>query len=234
MRILFNNIALSASVSATNQSITYLAQKLLNPILKKRFQSTTSSSVITFSWDSDQTVDCLFYGLHNTTSLTIEIYNSASALIYSSTVSDVQDVGRLYFTQLTTARTVDITISGSNPVYIGKIGLGEYYDAGDFLSDFKQGATPRWNIQKSPDGQTYSERNRPLRTYSLGFRDKTIEQKNALLDYADEYFPGPFFVDLTEGDQDFLSPIYATINEYPNMSKNGRRYDTGLLLEESR
>lgn len=234
MRILFNNLIDDGDISSTDESLNYPATNISHPFLKKRFQSTSTTSTITILFGSDQSINCLFYGEHNLTSLTIRLKDSGGVTLLTINVTGPTDRGREYFEQYDNVRSVELDLVGPDPVKLGGVGLGVYYQNLNFLSGYPQSGRITGRISKSPSGQTLVNRVKPLRTYSFTFRDREKDGKDEWLENIDNYAPGPLWMDLTECDIDFLEVIYASINGYPGAIRNGRRYDNALSIEEAR
>ena len=79
MTILFDGkVRTATAISATNPSINYPAENIQHPFLAKRFQGSTSSSVITITLDEAVTIDCFFYALHNLNALTAVLKSDSS------------------------------------------------------------------------------------------------------------------------------------------------------------
>jgi hypothetical protein len=235
MRILFNNLITLAAITANDESLNYPATpNIADTFLKRRFQSSSSTSTITILFSSDQDVNCIFYGLHNLTALTIRLKDLGGATLLTIPVSTIRDRGGEYFALTSGVRSVELDLTGPDPVYLGGIGLGVYYQSPDFLASFSEDGSQGPVFDKSRDGQVSVDKLKPLRVYPFAFRDRTVEDKDEFLDLIDSHFPGPLWFDLSECDQDFLGIIYATILQYPGMAKNGRRYDNSLQLEEAR
>ena len=65
MRILFENHALEATVTSLDASDKYPPTNLIHPFLRKRYQNITGDDTITLLFETDKTVNCLYFGYHN-------------------------------------------------------------------------------------------------------------------------------------------------------------------------
>ncbi len=109
MRILFENLAKTATLSAGGTSINYPLSNLVHPFLKRKFQQTVTGGVILYSgspitylgtglssldsnwmpiadalsmaWDADQTIDTVFVGYSNATLFELWLYDSGGAVL---------------------------------------------------------------------------------------------------------------------------------------------------------
>ncbi len=236
MRYLFVNELLNAdSISATNESTNYPATNLIDVFLEKRFQSTGVSSLIIFSWTADISADCFFYAFHNITALSAVFKNSGGSTLATVTPSVISDVGIEYFTKLTTVRSVEITITGPDPAYIGGMGTGEYYEMPDPLADFGRPLEDNSFIQASPSGQVLSNYEKPLKAHSWSFRDLLLSIGNEIRAFYITLGKGaPFYADFFEEAPELAEPLYCYFTGPPGDQKNGRRIDYTIDLLEAR
>lgn len=233
MRVLFNNLVADATIYATNESANYPSADLGHPFIKRRFQSTATTSTITIELDADSSINSFFYAFHNLTAITVRLLDSLDATQKTVTITDINDIGIEYFTTETGIRKIEIDITASTFAFLGSFGCGVYYQMPDFLSGFTLGGEDNSIISSSPYGQTLNEQITPLRSEDYGFRDMTIDTKDEIQLNYKTYGKGPFFIDLTEDDRTFLDPIYAYIVDFITMQKNGRRYDAAIKLLEA-
>lgn len=228
MRILFNELFENATVLATNESLNYPVTNITHPFLQKRFQSTTTSSVITATWTTDQCMSCFFYGFHYLTSLTVVYKNSAGGTLLTLNITDPQDIGVEYFTELTTVRSVVITMNGT---YIGKIGGGCCYTMPDVSAAYESGNNDNSSSSSSPHGQRLVNNIPKLRQLSYSFRELTQELKNEI---DALYTPKSIFFDLYEGNRDKEPPIYGYFTEPFNFPYEPRKYSLSIQIGESK
>ena len=81
MKILFNDLIHDATISSLNGSESYSVQNLASRYLRKRYQATGNSDTITLTYASDVTIDSLFWGYTNLTTMLVKFYNSDDELI---------------------------------------------------------------------------------------------------------------------------------------------------------
>ena len=226
MRFLFTNEILNASVSATNASDNYPARNLQDQFLQKRFQSTGTSSVITFEWMAPVSAGCLFYAYHNLTALTAVYKDSLGATLATITPSTIQDVGVEYFTQIDNVASLEITITGPDPAYTGGFGTGIYTELADPLADFGRPLLDNSYMKASSTGQVLSNYEKPLKAHSWTFRDLTVTQANIIRNAYITLGKGrPFYADFFENARELAEPLYCYFTSEPGDQKNGRRID---------
>jgi hypothetical protein len=232
MRYLFTNEILDAVLSATNGSSNYPVRNIQDRFLHRRFQNTTGASVITIAWLADISANCLFYAFHDLTVLSAVYKNSAGATLATITPSTINDVGVEYFTELTTVRSIEITITGN---YLGGLATGVYYQMPDPLFDFSRPLIDNSYVSQNPSGQVLANYEEPLKAPAFSFRDLLTSIAN---DIRSEYITlgkgTPFYADFFESNRDFYSPLYCFFTNEPGDQKNGRRIDYTISLREAR
>ena len=233
MKILFNNVFEDASFLATNESLNYPVPNLAHPFLRKRFQSSSTSSLVTASFDSDQSMSCFFYGWHNLTSMDVVFKNSGGGTLHTINITDPEDIGVEMFTQIDTVRSVELTITGASGVYLGGIGSGLCYCMPDPLAVYDAGNQDNSDFIESPHGQTLQTYIEPLRSLGFGFREliikKEIDDK-----YKSVGVGKPLFFDLFEEDRTKEAPIYGKITKSFAFKYSPRRYNFALEIREAR
>ena len=80
MKILFNDLIHDATISSLNGRATR-CRILQADTSGKRYQATGNSDTITLSYASDVTIDSLFWGYTNLTTMLVKFYNSDDELI---------------------------------------------------------------------------------------------------------------------------------------------------------
>lgn len=235
MNILFNNVLEEASIIATNESLNYPSVNIVHPFLRKRFQSSSTSSLITLSFASDQTMDCFMYGYHTLTSATVVFKNSGGSTLDTLSITSPEDIGVESFTQLTTVRSIEITINGASGVYLGGVGAGVCYDMPDPVAVYEPGNADNSDYIESPQGQTLQTYIAPLRELSFGFREVAPSVRSEIETlYRSVGVGKPLFMDLYPGDRDKEPPIYAKITGAMSFPYSPRRHNFTLKIREAR
>ncbi|MDH4127366.1 MAG: hypothetical protein OEV44_01335 [Spirochaetota bacterium] len=235
MRILFDNKFFNSTLTATNASLNYPTSNLIHPFLRRRFQSTGTTSIITASFASDISANSFFYGYTTAANIIVRLYDSLSALLDTINITDIMQTDAVYFTQRNNIRSVEIEITGADPLYLGGIGLGIYTQIKDPVNTWSNSLIDNSTLISSPAGQNLQNYIEPLRVYSFLFRDLTLNDFYSIQDlYKLKGIGYNLYMDLFESNHTFISPIYAKITSPINGQKNGRRYDFNLNIEEVR
>jgi hypothetical protein len=235
VRILFNNVFENASLVATNESLNYPVENLVHPFLRKRFQSTNSTSLITATFTEDQIMDCFFYGWHNMTSVVVVFKDSGAGTLLTLNITSPEDVGAEIFTQLITVRSVEITASGASGFYLGGIGSGACYQMPDPLANYDPGFTDNSNFVESPDGQTLQTYIEPLDDFNFGFRDETLTIRSEVMAKYKAVGKGkPIYFNFYEDNREKEPPLYGKIINPLRSPYSPRRYNFTLEIREAR
>jgi len=209
MKILFKNILeKNTGITASNQSINYPVVNLLHQFLKIRYKSSTTSALITVDFDTDQSMDCFFWGFHQLTSLTLVLKNSGGGTLLTVPVSTAPNsqVDSVYFAEQTTVRSIELTVNGASGFFLGGIGAGSCYTMPNFLSTYPIGNLDSTTVISSPDGQTTNNYIKPRRVYNFGYNIiNLLEEINEK--YISVGIGKPLYIDIESGYQ----PIYAII-----------------------
>lgn len=235
MKVLFRNVFENASFSATNESLNYPVSNLIHPFLRKRFQSSGISSIITASFEDDQIMDCFFYGWNNLESLDVVFKNSVDAILLSVNITEPEDVGSFYFSKLTSVRSVEITVNGLIGVFLGGVGAGLCYAMPNPLASYDPGSTDNSSSIESPYGQTLQSYIKPLRELEYGFRDQTLEiRKEVESLYRSVGIGKPIYFDLYEEDREKEPQIYGKIVNALRFPYSPRRHNFTIKIREAR
>lgn len=230
MRILFNELFENAEVLATNQSLNYPVANIVHPFLHKRFQSTTTTSTVTATWDTDQCMSCFFYGFHTLTSLTVAYKDSSGTTIKTLSITDPLDIGVEYFDTIS-ARSVEITLNGASGFYIGKIGGGCCYSMPDVNATYESGNSDNSDGSSSAYGQRLVNNIPKLRELSYSFRELSLETKNEI---DALYTSKNIFFDLYENNREKEAPIYGYLTEPFSFPYEARKYSLNMTIGEAK
>lgn len=224
----------SESITATNSSLNYSPANIAHPFIEKRFQSISTSSVITITLDDSYSLDCFFYALHNLTALTVVFKNAGGSTLDTIVVSTINDIGVEYFTQVDSVKTIEVTVTSTSNPYLGLFDTGLKFQGEDFLNAYPLNLKNNSLSKKSTGGQSTNEHITPLRAYDFSFAELLKDYVEELLDKYKLNGSRPIFIDITEGSRTAFEPIYANITKPPNSRKIERRYRNKITLEEAR
>jgi hypothetical protein len=235
MKILFEELFKNASVIATNQSLNYPVANITHPFLHKLFRSSTTTSLITATFTADQCCSCFFYAYHDITSMTVVYKNSGGGTLLTINVTAPEDIGIEYFTELTTVRSVEITVNGASGFYIGKVGTGCCYEMPEPLANYDSDMTDNTVSAASPYGQILSNHIEPLEDLVYNFRELELETKNEIKSlYKGVGKNNPVFMDLYEDARDKEPPIYGYFTQPFKFKYVPRRYSFQIKIREAR
>ncbi len=226
MRVLFDNLVVPATLTTDEPNESYPVTNLAHPFLRRKYQSVASPAIITVTFAGDSTVDCLFYGWHNLTSLIMRLYNSGDALLDTITVASPESgVGSEFFTAVPAVAYAEVEIAGTVP-YLGGLGIGEYYELPRPIGDFSEGLDDRGVVVASTSGQAQQLYVEPLKTrnYTLQEMTRATRAEVAAL-MLTAGIGRPLWLDAFYLDHDYESPMYCRIVREWVTTKNGRRYD---------
>ena len=235
MRILFDNLFRNSSFSSTNGSLNYPASNLAHPFLRRRFQSISTSSVITASFTTDQTFDSFYYGFFNLTSLSVEFKNSIGTVLRTINITSPEDIGAEHFSQTGSVRSVDITVSGPSGFYLGGIGGGLSYQMIEPVAAYDPSFDDNSSFAESPQGQTLQNFITPLRELEFSFRDVTGTIYQEVSERYKSVGVGlPLWIDLFEDNRDKEPPLYGKIISSPSFPYADLRHAFTLSFREAR
>jgi hypothetical protein len=249
MKILFDNLAELATISAPGESGNYPASNLANIFLRKRYQALTGSDTITFTFTSDQVIDSFFYGYNNKRlgdaavyAMTTTFRDSLGASLGVQTIAACANFGAIYFTTISAVRTVEVAISwaGAGAAYLGGIGFGQAYTMPEtnLLADWGDAVEDNSTVDTTEAGAVIRDYAEPLTLRPVNFayveRDDYLVIKNYL---ATTGKGKPLWVDPFDEDHTFMLPLYAQIVDgMQNATKDPERqyWSFSLVLKEAR
>jgi hypothetical protein len=230
MRILFENLLLSATLSSVSPNGIYPVTNLAHPFLRKIYKSTANTDTITLSWTADQVIDSCYLGYTNATSCTLKLYSSAGVLLGTQTFTPADMA--VHFTAVSGVRSATLTITASATVYLGGIGIGQSYTMPDPLNDWVDTFVDNSTSSSSSYGQVLTNKIDPLRQAVLNFDVSGYDAYSALSTRV-AALSRPTFVDLFEKAHDRYLPLYCTITP-SNQAKTDDRFTFTLTLLEAR
>ena len=125
MRVLYDNLLESATLSATNQDANYPIANVVDTTLLTNFKATATGSVITCTLASASTISCFAFGNHNINTLSIKLTDSVAATTtYNYTASELKfsdSVTRemIYETAVTDVVEIEYTIVSLSTLFNG-------------------------------------------------------------------------------------------------------------------
>lgn len=128
MRILTNNIvANNTSISMTNSDINYPVENIYDNALEAKAQASTNTTAITAAFDTEQSINSIFFGFHNATVVTFVFKDSGGGTLDTVVFTNPIANAKEYIDELTNVRSIEITLSTAETyIFIGGIACGIY------------------------------------------------------------------------------------------------------------
>lgn len=180
MKILFENLLHTATLSAGGTSVNYPPTNLKHHILKKKFQQTVAISggsmsdadALTLTWAADKTIDFIAVGYTNAATLTLKLYDSSDTLL-DTQVFTSPSLGKS-FTAVAGVRYVKLLMhdgSADNPMtlYLGGLGIGQGYTMPYPRYEWGNGLLDNSFGDVTIDGQVSGQYVEPLRILKFSF-----------------------------------------------------------------
>lgn len=236
MNVLFENILENySSLMATNVSLNHPVENIVHPFLRQRFQSSGVSSVITFEFSEDKQADCFFYGFYNATNINVIYKDSGGGVLKTLNISLSESnlqVSQEYFNKIEGIRSLEITITGPDGVFVGGVGSGLLYSMPNIISTYNRSNIDGSIVLESTGGQNLQNYNKPKRSYSFNFGGL----KKSIADSIENEYRNTgkgraLFMDITNtGDPS----IYAKITNALGFSVGKVRESFNMNIQECR
>jgi len=236
MRMLIEDIITTAdSISSAIPSALYPASNLLHPIVARRYQGYGNADIITIDFSSDQEINCIFFSLNNFSSFSAVLKDSGGGTLGTINITSFPQTGRAYFSTVSGVRQIVLNVAtASTKVYLGCFRAGLYYETRNFLNAYALGLKNNSLHRKTKLGYSTDTHFTPLKSYRLNFREAQKDEADEINRLYTLNGSKPIFIDLTHGNSDYISPLYATIEKAPDPTKADRRYSYKLDIEEAR
>jgi hypothetical protein len=233
--LLFDNLVDSATLTSLNASLNYPVTNLQDPVLRKRYQSSTDSDTITITFDAVSSVQDFWYAWTNADSMELRLYDSGNVLLNTIVVSNPQDIDAHHLTSAVSAAYAELDVYGYGGVYVGGIGIGLGVDFPDPNNKWTEDYQDNSSVSQSTAGQSLQDYVEPLQVDAWVFRDIPRDEMNVYKELYKELGIGkPIWIDPFENDHSFREPIYASITQPFRAKKNGRVYNFNLNIKEAR
>jgi hypothetical protein len=236
MKILYDNKAINASLSATNPDDSFPIQNIVDRFLEKRFQSITTSTVITILFSMDTDISCISLGYHNLSAATYELKNSAGASLLTGSLVIAYDTDMTYFTE-TTCRSVELTLTSLTTLYIGGVGVGTTLDIDYINTNPRIDYSPRDTKTIYRGGQATTIRTKPIFNYRVTVGDISRSLLGKIYDMIDTVGQWqPVYFDIYELNHAEQRPIYGLLggdNQFVRDSYS-QDYSGTITCEETR
>jgi len=164
-------------------------------------------------------------------------YNADDYYGYYDRLSEhVYDPVSWFFSSDITFRKIEITLTNSDSenIYLGGLAFGVADTFPDPKEDFSPGLSDKSIASIADAGQTQSMYYEPMRTYSLNFNLTHAEMLIMRAWYISLGKGVILWVDISEKNHDFFSPVYSSLMSLSDFKKSGDRYTSTLKTQEAR
>ena len=236
MKLLYDNLIQTATLSSDNATSTTNVNNLKDRILKLKYDATGSTDTVYAEWTSDQTISCIALGYHNLSGASYVLKNSGGSTIGSGTLEYSYDTNMTYFAAVSGVRTLEVSLTSSDNIYLGGLGCGTTFDVDG------HNVNPRFDFQNQGSatwltgGQTYGAQSAVLEYWRA-----TIEVENSdrllfksALNKVGNWFP--IYADLYEENHAEQRPIYGILQGDGQFSRDSynKLYGTTIVVKEAR
>lgn len=264
MKILFENYALIATISAPDESDNYPATNLVHPYLRKRYQNVTGADTITCTFATDKSIDSFYYGYNNadeawrltedgevritedeyirwisSSDMTINLKDYLGNVLYTTTFTQTEDFGAIHFAQVDLVRSIEIVIdwSGVGGAYLGGVGFGLSTELPDPLADWLDLDIDETEVMRTKAAFVSQEYAEPYKERTYNFTNVSQEDYQDIKTKISAIGRGrPVWVDCFEDNHTFQLPFYATIDGgIQNVEREeGGTWKFTIVLKEAR
>lgn len=211
MKLLYDNKLKAATITATNQNDSFPVSNVTHQFLEKRFQSTTTSSVITILFTADQTISAIGLGFHNLSSGSYVLKNSGGSTLLSGSLAVAYETDITYFTA-TACRSIELTLTSSSVMYVGGIIADNpiYFEYHNIDPRFDYLGQDSSSLTRS--GQALGYKTKRLNKYRAVLGHLTLAQKQSLYDMLDTVGNSDtFFADLYDEAHTEARPLFCKL-----------------------
>jgi hypothetical protein len=212
----YNKLQDYSAITMDHEDSNFPVENIFSTFLTAYTKTTTDHTKITITFTSDQSMDCFFLGFSSMalTSTIVCVYkNAGGATIFTDNLVKASwYIVKSYFTELTTIRSIEITITNADAVvfYIGTMWAGSRIDLPDFQSKPASGygdlAPCDETLTGQVSGQIRGLRNKWEIVFSYIETDTILE---TLKTYVNAIGQMPHFIDFYESvaDKSFYAHI---------------------------
>ena len=237
MMIQTENVLRTATLSMTNPTSTFPVANIVHPFMIKLAKGTIDISTISALWSGDQSMNSLFVGYHNLYSVTIRLYNSASALLATISKTSLELYDVVYFTETyTTVRSMEIDIVSSSEASLGSVSVGEAWKLPNMIAGYTTEHADTSTVEQSTKGQVTQYAGQRLRGFPIALNNISTAERKIFFDTYDFVLKGyPFWIDQYE---DILPseypPMYCYFTEDPTEVRHQDMFSVTTAVKEAK
>lgn len=230
MRILFQNDAINAALSALHVDSNYPLSNLNHSFLKKIFKSTQNTDTVTITFSTVKSINCVYVGFTNATSITARMYDISSVLLSTEILN--MDKPSSVFTPVGSVKYITLTFAAAAAVYVGTIGTGLNYTMPNPNATVVKDYVDNSSENSSADGQYMINKIEWLRKVPASFYVYDLDEYN-LIYAAFSSVDRPVWVDFYEETVNAINPIYGIV-KLGTPKKTERIFSFDLTVTEAR
>lgn len=208
MKILYDNLTKTATLSATNENSNYPIANTYHKWRKKYFLSSTTSTVITATLASASTITAIALSYHNLSACEAKLYNAADELLDTWTIP-VANQTEAYYDSAALVAKITLTCTSSATLYIGTIFIGASVNLSKSAEqDIPLDSTD--TVTTSSDGQVSGRGGSYLRGANITLPVLTYAERQSI----EAVFTAcgklvPFIIDLWDLSHSSFAPVYG-------------------------
>lgn len=228
MRILGNNLLKDASsIVATNQHANYTTEALYSNLLEEVLYFTASTSTITVTFATDQVIDMICLGYHNISTATLVFKDSLAGVLDTVVLTTpTVNMKEYLLAELVDVRTVEISVTGSDTLFIGNISLGKYVQCYNVMKPMNISFYDTSENDVTDGGHVINYEGVLLKTFTIALGKVTEEQAEEFIElFASVKTGNTFWLDRHEDLEEeplfgcFSTPLeYSEIYDFSTMS----------------
>jgi len=203
-----------ATLTATNENLSFPIENIIDFYLELPFKATTDTSLITVITDDPCTVNYVAVGFHNISTMEMKFYNILDVLLETLNIPVEEDEFIYYFpSSIPDVKKIEITLTtGATILYVGGIFSCQYYEMPPLARDGLYNIDVRGSSNQSGGGQSSGNRLRALRTFGTFFPIVTNAERKELEEIIARIgIAKPIFLDLFPDEHDSFPVIYAKL-----------------------
>jgi hypothetical protein len=231
MRILFDNLIFTSSVSADDVNANYPVTNLQAAHLTKIYKSTTTGAEVTITFQTVQTVNCCYIGFTNASAATVALYNASDTLIKTVTLDTSR--GGKTFTAALLVKYAIVTLAASDVLYVGTIGIGNNYTMPDPDNNIVAKPVDRTSRDFSNGGQLYANYRDVVQQIDATFSQLLSGTYNEIfaLFAARRH---SLWIDIYEENTGIIKPLYCDMTTNGDPSQSWKKYQMKFTFIEVR
>ena len=241
MKISYDNILKTATLTATNQSDNNPVANIVHNYLELPYDAIENDTVITAEFTEDQSINHIAYGFHNLSLMHLYFFDALNNPIDDFSITVGPDEQIYYFpSTITGVGKIEIELTtAADTLYIGCIFMGIYLQMPNFSMALPTGIEIRDSVFQSGSGQSGGNRQRNLETQSPVFQNVDNDKKNEIKLYLKIVQRSiPHFIDFYPDAHEYFPIIYGKVTSnnpaIPKRRINTWKWDISISYKESR